>query len=51
MTIKINNEIQKLWDVFINSRDDLKRLKNYKFESWNFVDSKENFCRGFALWD
>ncbi len=41
MSIKITEEIKNYWLKFINQREDLFHLKDYKFEAWSFGNSKE----------
>ena len=39
MSIKITEEIKNHWLKFINQREDLSHLKDYKFEAWSFGNS------------
>ncbi len=41
MSIKVTEEINNYWLSFINQRDDLSHLKNYRFEAWSFGNSKK----------
>ena len=41
MTIKITPEIKSFWNSFISKNPSLEYLSNYKYEAFNFGDSKK----------
>jgi len=41
MSIKITEKIQLFWNDFIESKEELSHIKDFKFEAWSFGNTKE----------